>query len=702
MSRVRRLLAVVLTASLLGPGQVAWAPAAWAAESAPATGQAATARLLTAEDAVRGTTLSAGLAVTLEPGWKTYWRSPGEVGLPPALDWSGSANVADVELAYPAPQRFTAFDIENYGYSGQVVFPLSVRVGDPARPVRLHLRADLLVCAEICIPETLDLGLDLPAGGDGTGRVDAAAAATLSDWVARVPGRDGFALTAVHLDDDALTLTARADAALSAPQVFPEAGGATFGPPDIRAGADGRTMWARLPVTAPPRDAAAPIDVTLVDGDRAATLRVAGTAAAAPPPPDPAEGRLATLARMMLLAALGGSILNVMPCVLPVLSIKLAAALQARDRPARAIRAGFLASAAGILTFFLALAAAVVAARAAGLAVGWGVQFQQPAFLALMVGLCVLFAANLFGAFEMALPTQAQTAMARTGGWRGLRGDYATGAFAAVMATPCTAPFLGTAVAFALTRGWVEIAAIFGAMGLGLALPYLAVAARPGLVRRLPRPGPWMATLRRGLGALMLAAAVWLVVVLSGAAGAPAALAVGALAGAMLLALTAPVRAARRWVAPIGVAGLAAMVAAAVLTDGGRDAASVAQGPWRPFSDARLAQAVAAGEVVFVDVTADWCLTCKANKRFVLDRPAVVAALDDVVALQADWTRADPAITAYLEGQGRYGIPFNAVYGPGAPDGIVLPELLTEAAVRAALARARGGAAPTPDRRADG
>ena len=501
---------------------------AFAASSPPAEGHAVTARLIAAEDAVSGRTLSAGLDLRLREGWKTYWRSPGEVGLPPRIDWAASRNVADVALAFPAPERFSAFEIENYGYGGEVVFPLAVTVADPALPVHLALRAELLVCAELCVPDTVELALDLPAGGGG---VDEAAAARLAEWTRRVPGTEGFRLDAVHLDEGALTLRATADAALGEVAVFPEHGPyAAFGAPEIALGADGRTLWARLPVLAAGEG---PLDLTLVAGDgRAATLRAGPLALAAPAPPGPGGGLWGAL----VAAFLGGVILNAMPCVLPVLSIKLAAALEARDRAPGRVRAGFLAAAGGILVFFALLAVAVVALRGAGVALGWGMQFQQPAFLGAMVLLMTLFAANLWGLFEVALPGGAQTAMGRAGGG-GLWGDAATGLFAALMATPCSAPFLGTAVAFALTRGAAETAAVFLVMGLGLAVPYLALAARPSLVRRLPRPGRWMAAVKAGLGGLVALAALWLLAVLWAAAGPAPAGAVAAVAAALVVGL---------------------------------------------------------------------------------------------------------------------------------------------------------------------
>ena len=430
----------------------------------------------------------------------------------------------------------------------------------------------------------------------------------------------------------------------------------------------------------PAREEAA-LRLTVTGGPEAVTL--APAMADAPIAPGAGDGR--TLASIALVALLGGLILNVMPCVLPVLGIKLAGAVGVAGAAPGRVRAGFLASAAGVMAFMWALAALVLAAKAAGLAVGWGVQFQNPAFLAAMVAVTGLFAANLAGAFEIALPQAFGTSLAR--GRAGLAGDFATGAFAAVLATPCSAPFLGTAVAFALAGGAAEVGVVFTLLGLGLALPYLVVAARPSLVRRLPRPGRWMIAVRGVLAAMLAATALWLAWVLANVAGVATALGVGAL---VLAAVVVTAWRGRLGPAALGTAALA--VVAALAMPAALPRAEAAEDPgWAAFDAGAIAAEVAAGRVVFVDVTADWCLTCQANKRVVLNRGRVAQALgsEAVVPMRADWTRPDEAIRRYLEEHGRYGIPFYAVYGPGAPEGLVLPEVLTPGLVLDALETAR-------------
>ena len=575
---------------------------AQAASSEPFRGDHMTARLIVAEDGVRegAASLSAGLDVELEAGWHTYWREPGEVGLPPELDWSQSENVAGVELMFPRPIRFTAFDIEQVGYEDEVVYPLRVALERPGEPATLRANATVLVCREVCIPEVFSLALDLSAGGG----VDREAAARIAR----------FAETVGELPSDAIAVSAARSLALYA-----------------------------------------------------------------------------------ALAFLGGFILNFMPCVLPVLAIKLGSAIRSQQDGRRRIRMGFLASAAGVMAFVLGLAAVLAALKASGALVGWGMQFQSPLFLTFVVVLLGVFAASMFGLFEIRLPSALNARMgslgsggSATGAGSGYAGDFATGAFAALLATPCSAPFLGTAVAFALAGGAVETFVVFAALGLGLALPYLLVAVFPALVRLLPRPGRWMETLRLVLGAALAATALWLLWVLAGVAGWAVALLVG-IAVALAMALAALPVGRIPWRGAAATALLLAAFAAPSLlaAPAPRD---VSDHIWTAFDADGIGREVARGRTVFVDVTADWCLTCKVNKSAVLSLADVEAALsgDAIVAMRADWTRPNEAILRYLKRNRRSGIPFNAVYGPGAPEGIVLSELLTRGAVLGAIERAGG------------
>ncbi len=677
----------ILVAALSGAMPV------WAAESlGHSSVPVARARLITAQQGIApgAATVSAGIHIELNQGWKTYWRSPGEVGLPPEITWEGSENLASVDMLWPAPTRFTAFDIENFGYADQVVFPLQVALENPGAPAHLRANVQILICKETCIPDSFELDVELPPG-DG---IDGPSAALIAEFAQQTPLETGTGVTATgaHINSETLTVAFNSDTPFGEVDVFPEYGeGSAFGAPEIWQADAGKTIWAAFDVLALD-DTPPPLKITLVDQNRAVTLPVVlGETPPAAPVVDRAPRSFAQLGWTVLLALLGGLILNVMPCVLPVLSIKLTSALKAQDQSLARIRQGFLASVLGVMAFMWTLAAAMIVARAMGNSVGWGLQFQSPLFLAVMTTVLVFFAANMFGLFELQLPQSWNTKMSNTSG-HGLWGDFGTGALAAVLATPCSAPFLGTAVAFALSGNTIDVMVIFTALGLGLAAPYLLVALFPQMIHRLPKPGRWMIWVKVGMGVLLAATAVWLFSVLAGVAGPLAALLIAAV---LILALgvlrfgTVLATGLRR--SMVGLLLVFAVALPAVLPEPAAKTQQADAIAWQGFTTAAIAKSVDAGQVVFVDITADWCLTCQANKRLVLaqDQIAEVLNSDDITALQGDWTRPDASISRYLNSNGRFGIPFNAVYGPGARDGILLPEVLTPGLVLNAIKEAR-------------
>ncbi|MCR9126734.1 MAG: protein-disulfide reductase DsbD family protein [Rhodobacteraceae bacterium] len=693
MGRIRKRIAGLALVLALVCAQLSGQ--VWAAMSQSVENPALTARLIAAENGVApgAGTLSLGLELRMQDDWKAYWRTPGEVGYPPQIDWSGSRNLAEAQILWPAPERFTAFGIENFGYRDHVVLPIRAVLETPGAPASLNAAVSLLTCADICVPHDFTLTLDLPAGAG----IDAPAAALITAFAERVPlpaAQGDIAVVSAHIDADALVIAATSARPFQSPDVFPEMGEAfAFGPPDIRMNSARTALWARLPVLSA-ADAVPALQVTLTDSARAVTAAPAWADTPAQPPfsvaarlPDAAQ-----IVSIVLIAFLGGLILNVMPCVLPVLSIKLASVMGQRDKPARVVRGGFVMSALGVLAFMWVLAAAVLALQALGFSVGWGLQFQSPVFLSLMILVLVVFSANLFGWFEIALPSGLQTRLANSGARDGYLGDFATGAFAAVLATPCSAPFLGTAIAFALTGRAIDVVVVFTALGLGLALPYLVFAARPSMVRVLPKPGRWMLAVKLVLGGLLVLTALWLLWVLTGVSGVAVSGAVLALALGFALLAARPLARPRAQAAALTVLALAPLALAAAMVP--PPAAQAAAAHWVAFDRGEIARRVSQGQTVFVDVTADWCLSCKANKALVLDRDPVASLLraPGTVAMRADWTRPDPAITRFLESHGRYGIPFNIVFGPAAPEGVALSELLTASAVQSAIGAASGAA----------
>ena len=654
----------------------------------------ARARLLSAVDATGSEgELRFGIEFVLKDGWKTYWRAPGPQGYPPNLEWDGSDNIASAEIIWPTPERFTILGFDSIGYTGGVLLPVTVKLQDPAKAARFKLTVDYLTCAEVCVPQTATLALNLPAGSAKPSKH--AFAIDKARGQAPAPAGAGSSLNAAWLtgpdDQPALVVEGSASTVLSKADFFVDGlPGYFFGTPTFEDLGEGQFRATAKALEAPldAVDYAKPgaeFSVTLAS----ANLSFEQRTALGPPRAAASSSGGPGLLLMLGIALLGGLILNVMPCVLPVLAIKLMGALEHASAGRAAVRRGFAASAAGIIVSFLVLAGLAIGLKSAGVAVGWGIQFQQPFFVGAMAMVMALFAANLWGAFEIEAPDaigRAGAALSGTGK-DGIGNSFWTGVLATALATPCSAPFVGSALSFALSRGSGEILAIFAAMGAGLALPYLLTALFPAVARILPRPGAWMNIVRRVLAIAVALTGAWLLWVLFRQAGIAATL--GALAAAVLLVIALMKSdGPRRWAMAAGafVMGgvLVTTLASAPKTDG------PARFAWAPFDRAEITRRVASGEVILVDVTADWCVTCKWNKAAVLSREPVAALLEtNVIPMQADWTRPDPIIANYLASFGRYGIPFNVVYGPSAPNGVPLPELLNADAVLQGIEKAR-------------
>lgn len=663
-----------------------------------------TVALIAASNAVGDTgTVSLGLHFKLEKGWKVYWRSPGDAGYPPSLDWEGSENLTATEVRWPLPERFSVVGLETLGYKGEVVYPITATPKTTAKAMKLRLKVDYLICSEICIPQRADLSLDLAAGVAAPSDY----AHLINRFAARVPGdgaASGVAIGRAELidgpEDAVLRVTATSGRRFKAPDVFIEGPDVLFfDKPVARLADGGRTAILTAAVHGLKNlDGGLigkPLTVTVADGDRAAERTLTVTAGAAG-----AVGNGLSLTMILALAVLGGLILNLMPCVLPVLSIKLLKVVSHGGRDRREVRIGFLASSAGVVFGFWVLAAALVILKMAGLSIGWGIQFQQPWFLIAMTVLVMLFAVNLWGVFEFHLPGWLNDMGDKASHAHGLGGQFLTGVFATLLATPCSAPFLGTAVGFALARDGTDIFAVFTALGIGLAVPYLLIAALPGLATRLPKPGHWMITLRRVMGFALAATGAWLLSVLAAQVGNTVAITVAVLMATLVVVVYIGSRTGQLW--RIGGGGVAVITVLALMTpsllaDGGPVGGNAAKDPrfekiWKPFEPDAIPRLVADGKTVFVDVTADWCITCLVNKAVTLADDEVLKRLqaDNLIAMQADWTLPDDSIARYLAGFGRYGIPFNAVYGPGIPGGRALPELLGKGTVLNALDAADG------------
>lgn len=705
---LKRLL-IAAQFGLLALGIVgSWPHLAYGAEAASAweSGPKAKVRLIAATTAVGELeALPLGVEVKLEPGWKTYWRSPGDAGIPPQVDFTDSTNVAASDFRWPVPARFKYYDLETFGYSKEVVFPINVKLERPGEPAQLRARVDMLVCDDVCIPHTMNVSLDLPGGTASASDH----ANLINQYSVQVPG-DG---TGVGLTFEAATFRGSDTKPLlevafrgTVPFVNPDlliegSEDHVFSKPEFQITEGGTLAVVRMNAEDIFGDgekvdlAAQPVTFTLFDGARSIETQVTPTPGILPV--GGGVSSIATLLSIIGLALVGGLILNLMPCVLPVLSIKLLSVVSHGGGDPKQVRLGFLATTAGIIASFLALAALAVGVKSAGFAVGWGIQFQQPLFIIAIVVILTLFAANMWGLFEINLPGKVSDAAVQASHGTSLRGNFFQGAFATLLATPCTAPFLGTSIGFALSRGASEIFMVFTALGVGMSLPFILVAVFPALATKLPKPGPWMNWLKKFLALALVATAVWLLSVMGFQVSATAAFVVGGLMAAIALLFAvrnyvspAMVRALPAAIVVIIVGAFATPAALSALNLNGDDTRSVVASNWRPFNQAEIPQLVAAGNVVFVDVTAEWCITCQVNKKRVLEVGDVAAALNNskVISMRADWTKPSAEIANYLASFSRFGIPFNVVYGPNSPSGVVLPELLSNSSVFAGLDQA--------------
>lgn len=664
--------------------------------------EGASVRLLSGVNGVGAASeIPLGLEIALDADWHTYWRSPGEAGLPPRFDWQNSLNDAgnlqSAALLYPAPRRYTAYGMETIGYREHVLLPITAQLRVAGQPLIIDATLNLLICSDICVPRSYPLKLTVPAG-EATPSAEAAlidaARATVPDSAQKA----GITVAAATRNADTIAITLYGQKEFTAPDAFIENDQSVFfAKPHISTDSDKPTATVTFKLSDPlPQGvtlATLPFTLTFIDNDRAFEQSFTPETPQPAPQPPAQTAPTQSLWAIVILAVIGGFILNLMPCVLPVLSLKLLNVVSHGGGAKHRVRRSFLMTAAGIMFSFLLLAGITAALKETGHAIGWGVQFQQPLFLVLLIVLLTLFAANLWEQFAIPLPRFLIDRIDPHYHPK-LAGDFATGAFATLLATPCTAPFLGTAVGFALARGFSEIFAIFAALGFGMALPYLAIALWPRLATTLPKPGLWMLTLRRALGVALILTAVWLLWVLTAEMTPQGVGAIGASMAAILALIHLRRRRQRfRSVFPwlLGLFILLPFIAS--LLSAAPSVTPALEGAWRPFEEEAIGRHVAEGKTVFVDVTADWCLTCKANKRFTLNREDIAARLfqdPNVIAMQADWTNPDPIIAAFLQRHHRYGIPFNIVFGPAAPEGMVLAELLSPSMVREALDKARG------------
>ncbi|WGM32709.1 protein-disulfide reductase DsbD domain-containing protein [Brevundimonas sp. NIBR11] len=724
MSRLLALLSVLLFATTPVAAQ---APGVSLAPTAVAAGPQRTERIEAelvsmSQWAAPGSTAIVAIRQEIQPGWHTYWRNPGDSGGATALEWTLPSEVSAGDIVWPLPERQRLQTLMNYGYQGQVYLPVPIQIPRDARPgttIPLVVTALFLVCSdEMCVPDELTLRLNLPIR-DGAAPLDATHGAAIQSVVETAPRPAGIEAR-VALEGGVLRLTAT-----GGPLAGLEPGRAWFFPFDSgtvahaapqpgERGPEGVTLDLAPGGRITASGLTGPIAGVLATDEGAweieatpgPALSGAGGGAALDLSEGEASGEGVSLIGFLqaaLFALLGGLILNLMPCVFPILAMKAASLAGSAHDPKEARRDG-LAFLGGVLATFFVLAGALLALRAGGQAIGWGFQLQSPGVVAALALLMLAVGLNLSNVFHIGAGLQA-AGSSQLSRLPGGVGAFSTGVLAVVVAAPCTAPFMAFALGAALVMPWPMALVVFLMLGLGLALPYVVVSLSPRLLGLLPRPGAWMERLKGVLAFPMYGAGLWLIWVFARQAGEDA---LGVLFVAALLltlglwlvginqarraeggtAVVSAVAAALAIVSAIGVSGAAVSLARSESNAGSAPAGALASQPW---SEQAVRAAQAEGRPVLVNFTADWCVTCKINERTSLGSARVAESLaaTNAVYLIGDWTRRDDAITGELERRRRSGVPLYLVYAPGSPEPRILPQLLTEGVVIEALEAAR-------------
>lgn len=610
----------------------------------------------------------------IQDGWHTYWINPGDSGLAPTLEWDLPEGVSASEIVWQAPHRQPFGPLMNYGYSDTAYHLVQITPPETGLtgPLALKVKASWLVCEEECIPEETALDLSVPVGADN---VPGDRAQEIAGLLQKAQ-RETLPIQKIDVSDERLTLTLPyAGARPEEVYFYPDTGGVietvASQPFEITDG-NMEIVLTRGMIDVPSvlkgllevRDAEGVRHYELTQGEAAA--------------PAAGQGIDTALWVILLSAFAGGVILNAMPCVFPVLSLKALAISRKAGQADAHVRRDGLAYTAGVVISFLLIGGLFLLIRAGGDVVGWGFHMQSPLVVTALIYLLFLIGLNLSGFYDINLSFGGGQSLTQKEGWTG---SFATGALATLVATPCTAPFMATALGAALTLPAVAALAVFAALGLGLAFPFLVLSWFPAVLRRLPKPGPWMETFRQFLAFPMYLAAVWLVWVLGQQAGINAAALV--LAGLIVLVLAVWVwRRLAHW-KPRAIAAVLIGVISLFPFLGVWQGAPASGPAEAAFSAGRIAEARAEGKGVFVYGTAAWCITCKVNERVALETDEVKTFLadQDISVIRADWTNADPAITGWLAQFGRSGVPLY-VYYPASGEPVILPQVLTPAIVR--------------------
>ena len=644
-----------------------------------------------------GKPFNVGLLLRMAPGWHTYWKFSGDAGLPTEIKWNLPSGWKVGEIQWPIPLKtLDPGDIQTYGYQDEIMLIQQITPPDKIdnSPVKFSAQADWLVCEKICIPGSANLELELPTSTTAEPKNTDLFARYRRLVPKEFPGNDAKSNWSRTGNDLHLKVTSDQIANYQNLDFFPlpQGNNVVVGHPTVES-REGSEVTFKIPTESLDKNSSSMPGVIVYSkfpngNDRSGwEISAPQIATATPQIAQPTRG----LATFLLFGFIGGFILNLMPCVLPVISLKIFGFIQqSGESRAKIFRSG-LAFVAGIFTWFVGLALVLIAIKAAGHDVTWASQFTNPYFVLLLSVIVLVFALNLFGVFEITLPQFVSRGM-ESAPSKGNAGSFFQGVFATALATPCTAPFLGTAIGFAFTQSSAVILSMFVAVAAGMSAPYFLLSAQPAWMKFLPQPGTWMVHVKQFMGFLLIATLLFLIYVLGaqrgleGAIWASCFLLVIAIACWMKGAFMLPTASATKRTVTLLLI-LVIVLASGFYFIGDKFqsskidiAQSASGGGWQAFTPERLQSERDAGHAVFVDFTAAWCLTCKFNEKAVLENSEVRDAFQrhNVVKIKADWTNGDPAITKLLQQFGRPGVPLYVLYPGKSAEPIVFPELLTK------------------------
>ena len=638
-----------------------------------AVGETSKLRLISPYSQNSSKNITIGLEYQMQPGWKTYWKSPGDGGFAQNILWENSSNISDVKILWPTPIKFEILGLTSLGYQDNVTFPLEIEIENEFQDINLDLHVNYLICKEICIPGDARIFLDIPAGekkiNDNYFDVEQA--------LSKLPEKD-FSRTYLKninanvLEGENLStirLQIESEKIFFNPEIFLHT---PFGLPvvqhTISYSANNKLITAEFDFNKKLiSEDSFPLEVVLKDVNHNFEHLLSAQITK-----DISNSKMNTFIFYILISLLAGLILNVMPCVFPILSIKLMSVFTVDQGTARV---SFLTVALGIVSSFFLLGICFLVLQYFNFSIAWGMQFQKPYFLIFITLIIFLFMMNMFGQFQINLPQNFSNIAFAGLGNKSFFKDFFNGFFATLMATPCSAPFVGTAITAAFTQNYITGMSIFLFMGIGMSSPYLLIALFPKLVNFLPKPGIWMIYVKYFLGLLLLATVVWLSNILLNFFN------IYFLVISLFVLLVITYR--RKFPLfknTITIASIIFIFFSTSLQIFQQHSSSVEEKDWVSFFTVDIDQLVAQDKIIFLDITADWCATCQFNKINVLNSDTIIKQFKDnnVTLIRADWTKPNERVNLFLEKYDRFGIPFNAFFSKKFPDGILLSELLSE------------------------